>query len=291
MARTNSTKHSIHFFKIILQTNLQRLKIPNKFTKSHGVGLSNPVLINPPDGTKWKVYWKNINGEIWFEKGWKSFTQNYSLGHGSLVVFKYKEGTSKFDVLILGQSAVEIDYDPSSDTHDDDDDKNDNVGDSDDDEPVKILDENSDDESVMILDELSSPRPHKKVRGETKNITKRTSSLNMPKEARAQEIAENFISSNPFFTILINTYHVVESHQLGVPSLKGVIENKGKDVMLQIGKRSWNVKLLRCSENTNTRRLSAGWRLFLRESGLKPGDVCVFELINKNDLIFKVHVF
>jgi hypothetical protein len=65
------------------------------------------VLIKPPDGTKWKVYWKNINGEIWFENGWK----NYLLKNYSLVVFKYK-GTSKFDVLIVGQNAVEINYDP-----------------------------------------------------------------------------------------------------------------------------------------------------------------------------------
>ncbi|GAU13474.1 hypothetical protein TSUD_127710 [Trifolium subterraneum] len=173
------------------------------------------MLINPPDDTKWKVYWKKVNGEIWFEKGWKSFTQNYSLGYGSLVVFKYRKGTSNFNVLILAKNVVEIDYGPSCDTFDDEN----NIIDHSDDESVDILDEkdnidHSDDESVMILDELSSPRPHKKVRGKTENTTKRTSSLNWPKEARAQEIAKNFISSNPFFTILINPYHVVEHHQL-----------------------------------------------------------------------------
>jgi hypothetical protein len=132
------------------------------FTRRHGIGLSNPVLMKPPDGTKWQVYWKKINGEIWFEKGWKTFTQNYSLGHGCLVVFQYEQGTSKFNVLIFGQNAVEIDYD---------------------DESVQILDEknnsidHSDDGSVEVLDEwlnrkktrqrspLVSPRPHKKVRG------------------------------------------------------------------------------------------------------------------------------
>ncbi|AES70694.1 AP2/B3-like transcriptional factor family protein, putative [Medicago truncatula] len=95
MVRRNPTL-PIRFFKIILQTNLQRIQIPNNFTRRHGVGLSNPVLIKPPDGTKWKV-------------GWKFFTENYSLGHGCLVMFKYK-GTSKFDVLILDQNALEIDY-------------------------------------------------------------------------------------------------------------------------------------------------------------------------------------
>lgn len=40
--------------------------------------------------------------------------------------------------------------------------------------------------------------------------------------------------------------------------LKGIIENKEKNVLLQIGKKSWNVKLLRYSEILNGRRLSAG---------------------------------
>ncbi|XP_045819389.1 B3 domain-containing transcription factor VRN1-like [Trifolium pratense] len=294
MARRNATL-SIRFFKIILQTNLRRLKIPNKFTKSYGVSLSNPVLIKPPDGTNWKVYWKKVNGEIWFEKGWKDFTENYSLQQGCLVLFKYRKGTSNFNVLILGQNAMEIDYGSSSDT--------------DDDESVKIVDEknnsidHSDDESVEILDEClkrkknkqkspigRSPRPHKKVRGETENTTKRTSSLNRPREARGQEIAAKFISSNPFFTILIKPCHLLKG-QLWIPSLKGVTQNKDKFVMLQIGKRSWNVKLLRCNDGEKGRRLSGGWCMFASESGLKPGDVCVFELINKNDLVFKVHVF
>jgi hypothetical protein len=77
----------------------------------------------------------------------------------------------------------------------------------------------------------------------------------------------------------------------GLPSLKGVVENKAKNVMLQIGKRSWNVKLIYCNDSRNCRRLSSGWRLFASESGLQPGNVCIFEVINKKNLVFKVHVF
>jgi hypothetical protein len=86
-------------------------------------------------------------------------------------------------------------------------------------------------------------------------------------------------------------YNTIIHYMQNVPNFKGVIENKEKNVMLLIGKRSWNVKLLRSYESKNGRRLSAGWYLFARESGLKSGDVCVFELINKKDLVFKVHVF
>jgi len=144
----------VFYFFLFLQ------QIPNNFTRRHGVGLSNPVLIKPPDGTKWKVYWKEINGEIWFEKGWKFFTQNYSLGHGCLVIFKYK-GTSKFDVLILGQNALEIDYfSCDSDTYDD----KENVCHSDN-ESLEILDEWPNQKSTKKRSPLFYPRPHKKVKG------------------------------------------------------------------------------------------------------------------------------
>ncbi|CAK8565826.1 unnamed protein product [Lathyrus sativus] len=310
MPRENSTL-PICFFKIILQTNLQTIKIPNKFTRRHGAGLPNPVMINPPDGTKWKVFWKNINGDIWFQKGWKLFTQNYSLQHGCLVVFKYKEGTSTLDAIILGQHALEIDYGSSCNTLD----ETDNLDHSDD-ESIEILNvdhrddksveifnvDDSDDESVEILNEwlnkkktrpkspFVSPRPCKKVRVEFKKTSVRTTSLNWPRENRAREVAAKFISSNPFFTILIKPNHLAD-FRLSVPNLEGVIENKEKNVILQIGESSWNVKLLRVNKDIKGRHLSAGWSLFASENELQLGDVCVFELINKEDLVFKVHVF
>ncbi|CAI8596791.1 unnamed protein product [Vicia faba] len=254
MAGGNSTL-PICFFKFILQTNLQTIKIPNKFTRSHGVGLPNPMFIKPPDGTKWKVFWRNIN-----------------------------EGTSELDVVILGQNALEIDYDSKCDTVDIL-----NVDDSDD-ESDEILNEWLNRKKVRQKSPLVSTRAHKKVRGEIEKNSERTSSLNRPKESRAREVAEEFISNNPFFTIWIKPAYLAENRPY-VPNLQGVIENKKTNMMLQIGERSWNLNLLPCYYNIRSRRLSAGWSLFARESGLHPGDVCIFELINKKDLVFKVHVF
>ena len=84
-------------------------KMPSKFTKRYGAALSNPMLLKPPDGTEWKMFWTKENGDVWFKKGWKEFAENYSLDHGYLVVFEF-EGTSYFDVLIHGKNALEIDY-------------------------------------------------------------------------------------------------------------------------------------------------------------------------------------
>jgi len=259
----------ISFFKIILKTNLQSLKIPNKFTERYGGGLSNPVFLKPSDGSEWKVYWTKHNGVIWFQKGWKEFAENYSLDHGHLVVFQY-EGTSHFDVLILDQSALEIDY-PSFGK----------VDQGDDEESVEILDEWPD-QKPKQKSLLLSPPPHKKLRGE-----KATSSMNWPREARAQEVALTFISNNPFFTLTIRSGDLVKGSK-AVPDLKGNIENKDKYVILQIGKRSWEVKLL-CYDKP--RIFSAGWALFAKENELVAGDVCVFEMINREDLVFKVHVY
>ncbi|KAK7280572.1 hypothetical protein RJT34_25636 [Clitoria ternatea] len=260
----------IRFFKIILKANLGILKIPNKFTRRYGSGLPNPVFIKPPDGTEWEVHWTKRNGEVWFEKGWKEFVENYPLDHGHLVVFKY-EGTSQMDVLILDQSSTEIDY-PFSDTND----ENDN------------LDPNqSDDNSVTILDEWPNQKA-RKMRGE--KAARSSSSLNWPRLSRAQEIAKEFISDNPFFTVTINPSNF-KGNYLGLPNLKGCIENKEKSVVLQIGEQSWYVKLLPAQPPLRWGRFSAGWSLFATESKLQSGDVCVFELISSQDPVFKVYIF
>jgi hypothetical protein len=127
-------------------------KMPSKFTKRYGAALSNPMLLKPPDGTEWKMFWTKENGDVWFKKGWKEFAENYSLDEGYLVVFEY-EGTSHFDVVILDQSALEIDY-PSCDK----------VDQSDDEKSVEILEE-CPDQKPKQKSPLHSPPPHKKMRG------------------------------------------------------------------------------------------------------------------------------
>ena len=84
-------------------------KIPNKFSRKYGGGVANPVYLKPPDGTEWKVDWTEHDGGILFEKGWKEFATYYSLDHGHLLFFEYKE-TSHFEVHIFGMSGLEIDY-------------------------------------------------------------------------------------------------------------------------------------------------------------------------------------
>ncbi|KAL9317063.1 hypothetical protein ACSQ67_013580 [Phaseolus vulgaris] len=258
----------INFFKVILKTNLKRLKIPNKFSCKYGSGLPNPLFMKPPDGTEWKVNWAEDKGEIWLEKGWKEFVEHYSLDQGHFIFFKY-EGTSQIHVIILDQSALEIDY-PCGNG-----DENDNL--------VK-----TEEESDMVLDEGQDVKDEQ-IRGE--KCGERTSSLNRPTQSRAREVACNFVSCNPFFTVFIRPSHAA-TYRLSVPDLRGLIGEKERYAMLELGERGWKVKLIaNNSSYFSHHKFTTGWYLFLRETELQSGDVCVFELISKEDCVFKVHVF
>lgn len=77
-----------------------------------------------------------------------------------------------------------------------------------------------------------------------------------------------------------------------VPDLRGLIGEKERYAMLELGERGWKVKLIaNNSSYFSHHKFTTGWYLFLRETELQSGDVCVFELISKEDCVFKVHVF
>ncbi|XP_017414065.1 B3 domain-containing protein At3g18960-like isoform X1 [Vigna angularis] len=263
---------TISFFKVILKTNLQSIKIPNIFTANYGGGLPNPLFMKLPNGTEWKVIWEKDSGEIWLREGWKEFVEHYSLDHGHFVFFKY-EGTSEVHVNICDQSGVEIDYLCGTG------DGNYNL-DQNEEEPIIILDEEEDPEQIRGC-ELHST-------GETS--VQRTSSLNRPSQTRAREVACNFVSCNPFFTVFIKPSHG-KDYRLRIPDLKGIIEEKKKCAVLQLGEISWKVNLLFNNSCFAHHSFGAGIHLFLTESEVQPGDVCVFELISKEDCVFKVHIF
>ncbi|KAK7273648.1 hypothetical protein RIF29_14706 [Crotalaria pallida] len=311
-------KHQLHnailFFKMIVRTSLAdgKLKIPKNFTRKYGGGMSNPVFLKPPDGTEWKVYWTNHNGEILFQKGWKEFGRYYSLDHGHMVMFKY-EGTSYFDVHIFGTSATEIDY-SSHVTHD----KKDSLKalnhiyeDS-----VEILDELAPSHKTRLKSPMSASQPHKKWKTGTTGDVERSSYLqNLPQHVKtigrtatqrtslmirplprkngalknAMKEAMKFISDNPFFIVDMGPSYL-GAYRLGVPTafVKKYFNEK-PTVILQIGKKWWLVKV-RCYPK-RTSLFSSGWFQFSKENKLQDADVCIFELKNREEAVLDVHIF
>ncbi|TKY51000.1 B3 domain-containing transcription factor VRN1 [Spatholobus suberectus] len=272
------------FFKIILNTSLQdgKLKIPNKFTKEYGANLSNPVFLKPADGTEWKVYWTKHDSGIWFQKGWKKFATYYSLSHGHLVLFKYQE-TCHLEVHIFDQSALEISY-PFHGTKN----ENDNL-DHISDDCVEILDEMTPSHKTELKSTTSCPQPRKKLR--TRSSGNVGQSSNLPRHVQftngAMQEADKFTSKNPFFTFNIKSNHKGHCRpRVPIAFVSKYFHNK-HIVTLQFEKKLWDVKLI-----GNVRlKLSRGWAQFAKETKLRAGDSCVFELINKVGAVLDVHIF
>lgn len=52
--------------------------------------------------------------------------------------------------------------------------------------------------------------------------------------------------------------------------------------------KQWHV---RCLSGESRVKLSKGWTEFVKDNNLEEGDVCVFELINMEDVVLKVSIF
>ncbi|XP_062093921.1 B3 domain-containing protein Os03g0620500-like [Humulus lupulus] len=65
-------------------------------------------------------------------------------------------------------------------------------------------------------------------------------------------------------------------------------EEKTQTVMLWVGEKYWYVKLLAYKSDY---KFSAGWAAFAKGNSLQPRDVCIFELIKRNQSEMKVYIF
>ncbi|CAL0318551.1 unnamed protein product [Lupinus luteus] len=337
------------FYKIIPRKYIEdgNLKIPSKFTRKYGVGLSNPVLLKPPDGTEWKVYWTKHVGDIWFQKGWKEFATYYSIDYGYLLLFKYEE-TSHFNVHIFDMSSLEINYPFHGIQHE----KNNLEQILDD--SVEILDELAPCQKTRLKSPISCPQPCKKLRTDTRDVerssnleklhqrvetrgrhSQRTnfeksqesiegdgvncldhkrvpvaeSKINLavkgeketqktplpisphPHITGALKEANKFTSKNPFFMVdIVQGYLEQNRPCVPVDFTRKYFNKKKQNVTLQLGKKLWPLKLLCYPYNTPS-KLSSGWSLFVEENQLQVRDICIFELINREDAVFDVHIF
>ncbi|KAL5547268.1 hypothetical protein UlMin_006955 [Ulmus minor] len=101
------------FFKIIQEDTLldKKIMIPKKFMRKYGDTLSDPIVLELPCGLEWKVELSDDKGS--FDKGWKEFSDYYSLEFGHMLLFRY-ERNSLFHVFIFDKSTSEIDYPTNS---------------------------------------------------------------------------------------------------------------------------------------------------------------------------------
>ncbi|KAL2327173.1 hypothetical protein Fmac_020600 [Flemingia macrophylla] len=71
---------------------------------------------------------------------------------------------------------------------------------------------------------------------------------------------------------------------------KHLLNMKQNVMMIQFRKKLWHVKFSSHASSVSG-VLAGGWTSFATENELQLGDICIFELVNKEDAILDLHVF
>ncbi|RHN64281.1 putative transcription factor B3-Domain family [Medicago truncatula] len=301
--------NGVHFFKIILQRNLNegKLKVPVSFVRRHWLGITNPVTLRLPNMTENKVFWeKTSDYNVWFCNGWKEFAKYLSLGDSQLTLFQYQEN-SVFNVIVCGKCGLEIKY-PLKETNK----EHEEVEESD--TSLQIIEDPSSSKGKRLK---SSPPYFKKMKINSKEQkepkhekrkvqeqgrflnfkdTDNGSSCDDLKERSKvlyDKVKNFFHADMDFFMCMIQKTYI-KKDVLGIPiefAKKHLHRMEGRNITLFVDQdRPWNADLNLTLNNQYT--LSGGWSKFRAHNNLKFGDICVFMLNKcKGTVSFQVKIF
>lgn len=318
-----------HFLSRVSYNTLldYKLRIPKEFMKKYGKTLSNPVGIKVPNGTKWKIWLTKYDGDVWSAKGWLEFAHYFSLENGQTLIFSYK-GCSQFDVVIIGTNGLEIDYPliisnfnstPIKETDIDD---ASSCAKANEKSPppfpcaqkrmkrnlsaaptqcgsLEINQENPMNrgnlphscESKEI--EVESHRAKPQVRAVPKQRP-----LNKAEKDKALSRTKDFTSQYPHFKVVMQRGHLHNRYEFVFPIdfwFQHLYKVVGAATLCVSDGRTWTVELYGRLIGLSDRKiyfLRTGWREFVEDNDPKIGDVCIFELTNKNEkeISFKVAI-
>ncbi|KAF2296042.1 hypothetical protein GH714_035812 [Hevea brasiliensis] len=278
-----------HFFKIILDDTIRsrKLGIPRRFVRRYGSELSSPVFLKVPSGAKWQVQLVKCNGEIWLENGWQEFVEYYSLVFGYFLIFEFEQNCH-FNVFVFDKSASEIDY-PFNITNAYDEEPN-----LEEECPDPEIEETENDPTGGL--DFAAKRSKEGMSNEKKSldgVAGRKQPLTAEEKANALHNAgTKFKSGNPYFMIAMQPSYL---HRLCIPAsfMKDYFnKNSGSVALITEDRETWSVDFsyTLCNGRASA-TLRHGWKKFVQENHLEVGDVCVFELINRIAIRFKVGIF
>ncbi|XWS22124.1 hypothetical protein CRYUN_Cryun29cG0007500 [Craigia yunnanensis] len=103
------------------------------------------------------------------------------------------------------------------------------------------------------------------------------------------EAAQEFNSNYPFFKVIIRPTYLHNTYNLPQRFVRtNHLKPKRKNIKLQVSNKTWSVKM---SNHPYYTRLNSGWGNFVKDNSLQEEDVCLFELIDNDDITFRVTIF
>ncbi|OVA02262.1 B3 DNA binding domain [Macleaya cordata] len=125
-------------------------------------------------------------------------------------------------------------------------------------------------------------------------ITRRSNSVEAviaDLKERAIEAARAFKSENPFCVIIMRPTYLYNGSFVHIPRdfAKAYLIKKNRNAILRVPHgRTWHVQ---CDIGKYYTRLGSGWKKFVSDNQLNECDVCVFELVDRNNSEMNVSVF
>ncbi|KAF4390224.1 hypothetical protein F8388_019879 [Cannabis sativa] len=265
---------------------------------------SQDMILKVQDGRTWSVKYyvrpDRVTSKTRIERGWKAFVEDNYLKVGDVCAFVLRKsiGIVLFEVVIFHKNGVANSpmlpipaaYMRSSTTPS---------------KPkitpcVKIepsFTNNSNDKESMVSQDLIAKKEivepsdkFMKVKSEA-NTDDNQGSNN--KRLSSSEAASKFISNNPYLQVNLRSSQVYGGRPY-IPMAFGNLyfEKKAQTVTFWVGEKNWLVNLTVNKRSVGLEyRFSSGWAAFARGNCLQPSDVCIFELIQRNQLQMKVTIF
>ncbi|KAD7479419.1 hypothetical protein E3N88_02555 [Mikania micrantha] len=258
--RLISTENPVNFLKIIFSddTPSTGIRLPEKFTEEYGKDLSQRVTLKVPNGDVWQVDLQKSKDEFWLKNGWEKFADRYNLGFADLLMFKY-EGFSTFGVIIFNASASEIQY-------------------------PKNIDRATAANSVKQSSWSEDKKHVIKINDEGECLRKSQKMKRKEERRRALEKAKaNFKNEGPFFMFL-----PVAFRRMLLRGHKSRGHKSRRQCMLLL-EEDGNMKTYMVFAQ-NGQLGNADWQMFVKDNGIKVGDICVFELFRKDKSVFGVTI-
>ncbi|GAV89077.1 B3 domain-containing protein, partial [Cephalotus follicularis] len=306
--RAYAYKSDNPLFAVIMQPSCVKhryeLYLPSAISKKYFTKEQGDVFLYNPDGKTWSgnyIVRTSSHGRARLGRIWRVFAEDNHLNVGDVCVFELIKGTEISMKVFIFRMAEETDCHLSPTTG----------SEGNQFKPMRSLSNEIDSDFINKGDAgISSSLNQFTAQGfklpqvpkiENRNIkqvkceerpsrlcNQRSSCTSVP-TPRALAAATEFISEYPFFKKVVQPSHLSKCNvTVGHEFIKMLNQQIGEqNVTLQIAERSWPVKLI-CYPKHG--KLSKGWLQFARENSLRLGDVCIFELIKRDEAVFKVFI-
>ncbi|XP_051184233.1 putative B3 domain-containing protein Os03g0621600 [Lolium perenne] len=270
------------------------------------ISLSEPVNLEPPNGSVYPIEAKGEFGDIVFRNGWKEFVSGNHIEENDSILFVYR-GNSRFKVHVFDSSGHEkSSCSPCSQTVGPPPSQNTDLSSSDDDDIMRESERESGygahkphNQASMKLGVNSDPlSSNLREPFQRPYILARHTTLPMQVKKKVQEKVQAIESELPIFVKEMTTTnidgggHSLGELMFGMVYASACLPDKTHPLILRLEgrKEQWRATLyVGCR---NQRRVYEGWNEFVRDNQLKPGDICLFEVSSRDStsLTMTVHL-